>query len=224
MALTFRVLSRRKVYSILYSSTLILPSNRRGGGCWGCCCCWLLWERTRSVIITRWKVHGIYSNNLVRTDHVCSYLVTSAAREWIDQSCDDRYLVYQFAAYQHDTDWSYHRLQSVTGIRFTRSIGDCSSSTQGRVSTRWPGSRHFYVLDKQSITIARPCIWPRMGRDWDIDEFHAPPWRTHYKNCDSELKILHPELLLFHARCQMFSCPGLCLSRPKGVEGTKEDQ
>ena len=27
------LLSRRKVYSILYSSTLILPSNRRGGGC-----------------------------------------------------------------------------------------------------------------------------------------------------------------------------------------------
>ena len=27
------LLSRRKVYSILYSSTLILPSNRRGGVC-----------------------------------------------------------------------------------------------------------------------------------------------------------------------------------------------
>ena len=110
-------------------STLILPGNRRGGGCWGCCCCWLLWERTRSVIIKGWKVHGIYSNNLVRTDHVCSCLVTSAAREWIDQSCDDRYPVYQFAAYQRDTGWSYHQLPSVTGICFTRSVGDCSSST-----------------------------------------------------------------------------------------------
>ena len=46
---------------------------------------------------------GIYSNNLVRTDHVCSCLVTSAAREWIDQSCDDRYPVYRFAAYQRNT-------------------------------------------------------------------------------------------------------------------------
>ena len=46
---------------------------------------------------------GIYSNNLVHTDHVCSCLVTSAAREWIDQSCDDRYPVYWFAAYQRDT-------------------------------------------------------------------------------------------------------------------------
>ena len=49
------------------------------------------------------KVHDIYSNNLVRTDHVCSCLVTSAAREWIDQSCDDRYPVFRFAAYKHDT-------------------------------------------------------------------------------------------------------------------------
>ena len=39
----------------------------------------------------------------MRTDHVCSCLVTSAAREWIDQSCDDRYPVYWFAAYQRDT-------------------------------------------------------------------------------------------------------------------------
>ena len=49
------------------------------------------------------KVHGIYSNNLVRTDHVCSCLVTSAAQEWIDQSHDDRYPVYWFVAYQRDT-------------------------------------------------------------------------------------------------------------------------
>ena len=93
------------------------------------CCCWLLWERTRSVIITRWKVHGIYSNNLVRTDHVCSCLVISAAREWIDQSHDDRYPVYWFTAYQRDTGWSYHQLWSVTRIRFTCSVGDRSSST-----------------------------------------------------------------------------------------------
>ena len=65
----------------------------------------------------------------MRTDHVCSCLVTSAAREWIDQSCDDRYPVYRFAAYQRDTGLSYHRLPSVTGIRFTRSVGDRSSST-----------------------------------------------------------------------------------------------
>ena len=37
------------------------------------------------------------------TDHVCSCLVTSAAWEWINQSCDDRYLKYQFATYQHVT-------------------------------------------------------------------------------------------------------------------------
>ena len=50
------------------------------------------------------KVHGIYSNNLVRTDHVCSCLVTSAAWEWINQSHDDRYPVYRFAAYQRITN------------------------------------------------------------------------------------------------------------------------
>ena len=49
------------------------------------------------------EIQVVYSNNLVRTDHVCSCLVTSAAREWIDQSCDDRYPVYRFAAYQRDT-------------------------------------------------------------------------------------------------------------------------
>ena len=48
-------------------------------------------------------LHSIYSNNLVRTNHVCSCLVTSAAQEWIDQSCDDRYPVYRFAAYQRVT-------------------------------------------------------------------------------------------------------------------------
>ena len=60
-------------------------------------------ERTRSVILLQRNTCGIYSNNLVRTDHVCSCLVTSAAQEWIDQSCDDRYLVYWFATYQHVT-------------------------------------------------------------------------------------------------------------------------
>ena len=68
-----------------------------------CYFCAAIEGATRSVIITRWKVHGIYSNNLVRTDHVCVYLVISAAREWIDQSCDDRYPVYRFAAYQRNT-------------------------------------------------------------------------------------------------------------------------
>ena len=56
-------------------------------------------ERTRSVILLQRNTGGIYSNNFVRTDHVCSCLVTSAVREWIDQSCDDRYPVYRFAAY-----------------------------------------------------------------------------------------------------------------------------
>ena len=46
-------------------------------------------------------MQGIYSNKLVRTDHVCSCLVTSAALEQIDQSCDYRYPKYRFAAYQH---------------------------------------------------------------------------------------------------------------------------
>ena len=124
------LLSRRIVYSICYNSTLVLPSNWRGEeGCWGCCLSAWWWERTRSVILLQRNTGGIYGNNLVRTDHVCSCLVTSAAREWIDQSCDDRYPVYRFAAYQHDTGWSYHRLWSVTGIRFTRSVGDHSSST-----------------------------------------------------------------------------------------------
>ena len=84
-----------QVYSIYYSSTLILPSSGEGRGC---CCCWLLWERTRSIILLQQNTGGIYSNNLVRTDHVCSCLVTSAAREWIDQSHDDCYPVYRFAA------------------------------------------------------------------------------------------------------------------------------
>ena len=43
---------------------------------------------------------SIYSNNLVCTDHVCSCLVTCAARQQINQSCDDQYLKYRFAAYQ----------------------------------------------------------------------------------------------------------------------------
>ena len=63
--------------------------------------CW--WERTRSVILLQCTRGSIYSNNLVHTDHVCSCLVTSAAQEWINQSCDDRYLKYQFAAYQRVT-------------------------------------------------------------------------------------------------------------------------
>ena len=110
------------------------------------CCCWLLWERTGNVIITRHNTGGIYSNNLVRTDHVCSCLVTSAAQEWINQSHDDRYPVYRFAAYQRDTSWSYHRLCLVTGIHFTRSVGDCSSSTRPSLSTklRWPAGVEFF--------------------------------------------------------------------------------
>ena len=110
------------IFYILYS-TLILPSSGEGRGCWGCCCCWLLWERTRSVILLQRNTGSIYSNNLVRTDHVCSCLVTSAAQEWIDQSCDDCYPVYRFATYQRDTGWSYHRLPLVTGIHFTRCRG-----------------------------------------------------------------------------------------------------
>ena len=152
------LLSRFKVYSILYSSTLILPSNRRGGGCWGCCCCWPLWERTRSIILLHRNTGGIYSNNLVCTDHVCSCLVTSAAWEWINQSCDDRYPVYWFTAYQRDTGWSYHRLQSVTGIRFTRSVGDCSSSTIIPFVLWW------FI----------PFLWPTNMVRWVTNHSHTP--------------------------------------------------
>ena len=121
------------IFYILHS-TLILPSSGEGSSCWGCCCCWLLRERTRSVIITWWKVHGIYSNNLVRTDHICSCLVTIAAREWIDQSHDDRYPVYWLTAYQHNTGWSYHRLLLVTGIH----CADCEESEVRRThNTVW---------------------------------------------------------------------------------------
>ena len=60
--------------SIFYipHSTLNLPVSGEGRGCWGCCCCWLLRERTRSVILLQQNTGGIYSNNLVRTDHVWS--------------------------------------------------------------------------------------------------------------------------------------------------------
>ena len=61
---------------------------------------WLIFQLYKNTVFV---MHSIYSNNLVRTDHVCSCLVTSAAREWINQSCDDHYLVYRFAAYQRDT-------------------------------------------------------------------------------------------------------------------------
>ena len=164
--------SVEQAQSIFYTrhSTLILPSNRRGGGCWGCCCCWLLKERTRSVIITWWKVHGIYSNNLVRTDHVCSCLVTSAAWEQIDQSCDDFYLKYWFAAYQRDTGWSYHWLPSVTGIRFTPSIGDRSSSTPRLLErSGGPGVPHdgkkgrdWCVMHHPDATAPTGRVFPQM--------------------------------------------------------------
>ena len=87
------------IFYILHS-TLILPVSGEGRGCWGCCCCCLLWERTRSIILLQRNTGGIYSNNLVCTDHVCSCLVTSAAWEWIDQShdCQSPYFIFALFA------------------------------------------------------------------------------------------------------------------------------
>ena len=119
MTQAHNLLSRRIVYSIYYNSTLVLPVSGEGRGCWGCCCCWLLKERTRSVILLQCTGGSIYSNNLVRTDHVCSCLVTSAAWEQINQSCDDHYPKYRFATYQRVTSWSHHQLPTVTEIHFT---------------------------------------------------------------------------------------------------------
>ena len=113
------LLSRHKVYSILNSSTLILPSNWRGERGCSVAWWWLLRERTRSIILLQSTGVSIYSNNLVCTDYVCSCLVTSAAWEWIDQSCDDCYLKYRFASYQRVTSWSHHWLPLVTRIHFT---------------------------------------------------------------------------------------------------------
>ena len=86
------------------------------------------------------------------TDHVCSCLVTSAAREWINQSCDECYLKYRFTAYQRITGWSYHWLPSVTGIHFTQSVGHHSSSTGGAKNSEdeaW--SLEFFGVPKQVL-------------------------------------------------------------------------
>ena len=45
----------------------------------------------------------VYSNNSVHTDHICSCLVTCAAWQQIDHSCDDWYPKYWFTAYQRIT-------------------------------------------------------------------------------------------------------------------------
>ena len=88
-----------QVYSIYYSSTLILPVGERGVAVEACCLNSGWWERTRDVILLQQYRVGIYSNNLVRKDLVCSCLVTSAAWEQINQSCNDCYLKYWFATY-----------------------------------------------------------------------------------------------------------------------------
>ena len=54
--------------------------------------------RTGGLAINRGK-RGVRRHNS-HTDHVCSCLVTSAAQEQIDQSCDDCYPKYRFTAYQ----------------------------------------------------------------------------------------------------------------------------
>ena len=94
-------LTVEQVQSILYilHSTLILPVGERGVAVEACCLNSGWWERTRDVILLQQYRVGIYSNNLVRKDLVCSCLVTSAAWEQINQSCNDCYLKYWFATY-----------------------------------------------------------------------------------------------------------------------------
>ena len=94
------------------------------------------------------------------------------------------YPFYRFAAYQRDTGWSYHRLPSVTGIRFTRSIGDRSSSTlphaKQHLLNLFCGARKHqsgvHILDRITGIWQIPSFWSGGLQDSYPRRWRRSPW------------------------------------------------